>query len=144
MAQTKQSTREKFEEAVKKAAEPVPVEEREQPNETILYGEDAVLDTHDYDVEIVETDGSAVAPEVHVVIDGRQDEASVLMPPEGIGVPNLPGWALIDGERVEDVFARDAGEQQEVDEQERSSAAAQGTTPREKGVEKASGSDKKS
>jgi hypothetical protein len=64
------------------------------------------------------------------------------MPPEGIGVPDLPGWALLDGERVEDVFAREAGSQQEVTEDERADAASKGETPREKGVEKASKSDK--
>jgi hypothetical protein len=142
MARDSKNQREKFEEAVRKAAEPVPVEEREQGNETILYGEDAVLPVRDYEVEVVDTDGVAVAPEVHVQTDARQDEASVLMPPEGIGVPDLPIWSHLDGERVEDVFAREAGEEQQVDEQERSSAVSQGKTPREKGVEKASGGDK--
>lgn len=129
MARDTKSTREKFDEAVRKAAEPVPVEEREQPNESILYGDDAVLDVRDADVEVVETDGSAVAPEVHVVFDGRQDEASVLMPPEGIGVPDVPVWAHIDGERVEDVFAREAKDAGEVSDDERAKAASEGRTP---------------
>jgi hypothetical protein len=142
MARDTKSTSDKFKEAVRKAAEPVPVEEREQPNETLLVGEDAVLPVRDFEVEVVETEGVAVAPEVHIQTDARQDEASVLIPPEGLGTPDLPMWAHLDGERVEDVFAREAGKEQQVDEQERSEAVSQGKTPREKGVEKASGSDK--
>jgi hypothetical protein len=129
MATTKKTDREKFDEAVRKAAEPVPVEDREPSNETILYGEDAILDTRDFEVDIVDTDGVAVAPEVHVTTDAPQYEASVLMPPEGIGTPDLPGWALIDAERVEDVFAREASEAGEVKDDERAKAAADGRTP---------------
>jgi hypothetical protein len=124
------TNREKFDEAVQKAAAPVPVEDRVEPKETILIGEDAVLPVRDYEVEIVDTDGVAVTPEVHVKTDAPQDKASVLLPPEGIGVPDLPIWAHIDGERVEDVFAREASEAGEVDDDERAKAAADGRTPK--------------
>jgi hypothetical protein len=126
----KKTTRDKFDAAVEKAAAPVPVAERKEANESILVGDEAVLPVRDYDVDIVEVDGDAVAPEVHVATDAPQDEASVLMPPEGIGRPDLPVWAHIDGKRVEDVFSESASEAGKVDDDERASAAADGRTPK--------------
>lgn len=123
------TTREQFDEAVAKAAAPVPVAEREQAHESILYGDEAVLDVRDVDVEVHDTDGVAVAPEVHVTVDGRQDEASVLMPPEGIGTPDLPVWAFLDGKRVEDVFSESAAKPGSVSDEDRAAAAADGRTP---------------
>lgn len=130
------TTREQFDKAVAKAAAPVPVEEREQANESILIGDDAVLPVRDVEVEVHDTEGVAVAPEVYVTVDARQDEASVLMPPEGIGTPDLPVWAFLGGKRVEDVFSEEAGETKQVSDEERVSAASEGRTARAEAVKK--------
>ncbi len=129
------TTREQFDEAVAKAAAPVPVAEREEANESILVGEEAVLDVRPVGVEVVETEGVAVAPEVHVTVDEPQNEASVLMPPEGIGTPDLPVWAFLDGKHVEETFSESAGEAKQVSDEERVAAASEGRTARAEAVE---------
>jgi hypothetical protein len=111
-------------------------------------GEDAVQEPREVDaqVESREDDAQKVGQpaervekvpvyEVAVTTDERVDY--VIVPPEGRGDATLPIHAFVGARTVEDVFAEEAGEQEEpASEEERAKAASEGRTAPRKADDK--------